>query len=677
MRSLLSWINKNAFVFWLLVLTVLAYGLFSRKMGFYADEWYIIWFLKTFGAGQFNQFFAQDRPFLAISYTLFTSLLGSDPFTWQIFGVLTHFLSALAFWFMLAQAWPENKPLQRWATALFLIFPGFSEQWMSVMYSQVFLLLAGYLVTIGLTIYVFRNPKRWLLITLPSLLWMSYALFSVEYFLGLEVFRLLLVLKEAQMGALTTSERLKRAAQAWLPFAFATLAFLIWRVFFWKSYMYEIQPLDTLFASGGVAGFAIGILRMLADTLLFVWGIPLKLVELPTISPVTWRIWAMLPLVGVVTWFFRRALQGWNSEGSPGKENQQQLQIMLIGFLMVLGSLVPFKAAGLPISIAPPYDRFMIIFGLGSALFITGLVFLLFKRSFAPTILGLLICLSVATQVSYAYNYQRLTTQQRDFLWQLTWRAPNLAPGTMLLTDNLPFGFYFSDMSLSGALNLIYTAPTLDRQMSYMILYSSAHLGSELKKLELDEPVTIAERSFQMVGNTSKSVGFYYSPDACLVVLEPALFPSTIHPHDRNQVDLMYIARISHPELIQTEFNPITPPEIYFGSEPAHGWCYYFQKADLERQRGNWGETIRLLEAAQAEGYQPNNHMEWFPFVIAYTNLGEWQKAEQIVSNLFQGQPDQRVLQCNVWSQLTELSSANLIKDENYLAIQRLLECGK
>ena len=39
---------------------------------------------------------------------------------------------------------------------------------------------------------------------------------------------------------------------------------------------------------------------------------------------------------------------------------------------------------------------------------------------------------------------------------------------------------------------------------------------------------------------------------------------------------------------------PDIPPREIFGSEPAHGWCYYFQKASLARQLKDWSKLRKL-----------------------------------------------------------------------------------
>jgi len=71
-----------------------------------------------------------------------------------------------------------------------------------------------------------------------------------------------------------------------------------------------------------------------------------------------------------------------------------------------------------------------------------------------------------------------------------------------------------------------------------------------------------------------------------------------------------------------------------FGPEPARGWCYYFEKADLARQRRDWQEVVSLGEQALSENLRPRDVSEWMPFLEGYSNLGLVQQAEQISSRI-------------------------------------------
>jgi hypothetical protein len=60
-----------------------------------------------------------------------------------------------------------------------------------------------------------------------------------------------------------------------------------------------------------------------------------------------------------------------------------------------------------------------------------------------------------------------------------------------------------------------------------------------------------------------------------------------------------------------------------FGPEPRRNWCYYYQKASLARQRGDWVEIILLGEETSDKGLAPLDPIEWMPFLQAYAITGD------------------------------------------------------
>lgn len=56
-------------------------------------------------------------------------------------------------------------------------------------------------------------------------------------------------------------------------------------------------------------------------------------------------------------------------------------------------------------------------------------------------------------------------------------------------------------------------------------------------------------------------------------------------------------------------------------------WCYYFEKADLARQYGQWEKITLLWQDAEASGYLPPNGVEYLPFIEGYARQGDWEQA--------------------------------------------------
>ena len=111
----------------LLLISILAYGILLPTLGFYWDDMPKLWFLHRFGPSGFHQVYEIDRPFLAWTYRATTLIIGESALSWQLFGLISHWMSAAAFWWMLRTVWPMRVQEAFWGAALFLVYPGFSR----------------------------------------------------------------------------------------------------------------------------------------------------------------------------------------------------------------------------------------------------------------------------------------------------------------------------------------------------------------------------------------------------------------------------------------------------------------------------------------------------------------------------------------------------------------------
>jgi hypothetical protein len=109
------------------------------------------------------------------------------------------------------------------------------------------------------------------------------------------------------------------------------------------------------------------------------------------------------------------------------------------------------------------------------------------------------------------------------------------------------------------------------------------------------------------------------SADACVHVMDgrwPALslYEDTL---------IASIAGESKTKNIEPADSAPVLPEHLFGAEPAHGWCYYYERADLARQLGDWAEVTRLGAEAAQKGLAASDPIEWIPFLQAHVLLGD------------------------------------------------------
>ena len=109
-----------------------------------------------------------------------------------------------------------------------------------------------------------------------------------------------------------------------------------------------------------------------------------------------------------------------------------------------------------------------------------------------------------------------------------------------------------------------------------------------------DLPVKYDYLAGQFEGNTSQVVVFYYAPPACLRLLDPE-----IDPYQHACFPMIACYAKPHDYLLP---EPILEPDRlheclkFMHPEPSHGWCYYFERADLARQMGDWEKVAELGE---------------------------------------------------------------------------------
>jgi hypothetical protein len=63
-------------------------------------------------------------------------------------------------------------------------------------------------------------------------------------------------------------------------------------------------------------------------------------------------------------------------------------------------------------------------------------------------------------------------------------------------------------------------------------------------------------------------------------------------------------------------------------------WCYFFQKADLARQFGEYKMIAALGDEAINGGFRPREASEWLPFLEGYSWVGQWDRVNQVLKEI-------------------------------------------
>ena len=129
-QTIQKWLKNETLIAILLILltTAITYGVSIPKLGYYFDDWYLLWSGHVRGAESIVSLFSTDRPFMGVVYSYVYRLLGDTALNWHLYALLWRFLGGLAFFWILRLLWPNQKYITTLMAVLFVIYPGFLSQ---------------------------------------------------------------------------------------------------------------------------------------------------------------------------------------------------------------------------------------------------------------------------------------------------------------------------------------------------------------------------------------------------------------------------------------------------------------------------------------------------------------------------------------------------------------------
>ncbi|MCK5315182.1 MAG: hypothetical protein KAJ53_08670, partial [Anaerolineales bacterium] len=510
----------------LFALCLVSFGVLIPWLGFYWDDWPSIWYLHFLGPAGFVDVFAIDRPLLGRLFWLTTSVLGESMLAWQLFGFTARWLSSLALWWTLRSVWPKHTREVTWVVILFAIYPGFSQQFISVTYSHVFLIQAAFFVSLGTMIWAIRKPRWYWLLTICSIILAAYAMFSLEYYFGLELLRPVLLWIVLGEQVKDRRKRLSRSFVYWIPYLLIMLVFLIWRIFIQETPRGEVQIFTKLQANpiAGLIDLFQEVGTDMVQASVIAWGQTLDFLNLKNFGllPTLLYVFVVMAVAAVAIFYLYNYLKD-DSQKSPETAHRSNWawQAILIGIYALFIGGWPFWSTNLPIELRFPWDRFTIPLMFGASLLLVGFIELVFKSHLLKVvILGVLVALAVGLHYQNANLYRREWNSQKAFFWQLSWRAPKIQPGTMILSSELPF-IHFSDNSLTAPLNWTYVPDEVQTPMPYLLYAIESRLGNELQDFSMNQQVDEPYRATYFTGSTSQALVLYHAPPGCVKILDP------------------------------------------------------------------------------------------------------------------------------------------------------------
>jgi hypothetical protein len=655
-----------------------SYGILINRLGYYWDDFPLTYIKNVFGSDGLVRYFSTNRPYWGILYQI-TYRIFNQPWQWQLNALLWRWLSAVILWLLLREIWPKPKYIATLVSILFLVYPGFKQQHISVIYSNLFIILDCFILSLYFNIKAVRlsgglKPNK------KSLFWHAIALIlslfnllALEYFFALDLLRPFLVWYAIKDEKYNRAKRIKITLVNWLPYLALWGLVTIWRVFFFsfQTHNYQMGMFQSLEVSplNAISKLIKDIGTSLWVVIVSAWA---QVFRSPNISELGLRttivtVFIILLMIGLTFWYFMQNRKNPSEKGG-------HWSIIFVGLLACILGGIPNWLTGLLPSVSFPNDRLTLPFILGVSLIIAGLISIVPIRLWMKfVIISVLIGLAVGTQFQVVNQFRRDWETQRRFFWQLAWRIPGLDHGTTLMVNDLPVTNY-SDNSLTAPLNWFWAADNKSSEMAYLLLYPSQRLGKSLTSLNPETPIDVDYLATKFNGSTSKVVSVIYDPPACLRVLDKALDSD----NRMLPLEMQAAAALSSREWIHSEGKPadaILPKDLY-GQEPAHKWCYYFELADLARQNGKWIEVSSLGDVAYNINDYPNDPSEHFPFIEGYAHTGNWVRAYELTEQSLGITPLMNPLLCRLWQRIDGSTPISQEKESAIASINSLLKCS-
>jgi len=650
MKQTLQKIFRNeTFIAILLILltTVITHGISIPKLGYYHDDWYVLWSGQARGAESMIPLFSTDRPFMGVVYFFVYRLLGDTIINWHLYALMWRFIGGLAFFWILRLIWPNHKYMTTLMTVLFIVYPGFLSQPNANTKQNHLYGFGTALLSIAFMLQAMKtNIRAWkIACSLLSVILTANYLFIYEYMIGFEGTRLILLgYTLFQDGFKDLRSLVREISKRIWPYLAVTAGFLYWRIFIFEGSRNATDA--SQLAGDYISNFRYMSIRLILetvkdflDTSIFAWFV--KPYELFSAAPYSNLADAVLIggiVIGLVLLYSFLFKKWWGADYNEAETPRLMKDFIWIGAFVIVCAISPVILFGRQVELGDAYKSYGLHPIAGVVLFISGMMLML-QPNFRRLILIALIGISVSTQILNADYWEQFWDYQREMWWQLTWRAPDIKDDTLVMTYSSQGFNPEQDYEIWGPLNLIYNPSPAKAPAIQAEVLNSDTAYSILKKDVRNNRV----RDIRLHRDFNNVLLISISPlSSCLHVVDGSL---PVYSESETLL-LQQVGEYSHIDRIIPSGTSPVPPSSIFGSEPSRGWCYYYQKASLARQKGDWEEIGRLYDQVVELGLETDDKSEMFPFFEGLVNLGRYEDASSLYDSQIKGNAKMRLPLC-------------------------------
>lgn len=629
---------------------------------YFRDDWYYMMDGASAGSSVFHAMFSIDRPARGYVFAALFDLFGTNPLPYHLTSYLWRLLGGLGAFWLFSILWPQRRWQAVLMASLFSVYPGYLWWVSGVEYQPMVLSLSLQTISIALTLQALRSKRRTVQagLVFGAILSGWAALFLVEYAVGMEVFRLLCVMALVNQNH-TPGNLFKRAVRilrVWIVNLIIPIGFLVWRLLIFQNIRSDTDvraQLLVLWHSPVTTGI-LWLLRLIQSAItitLRAWLTPFSNTFLGMRYPDIGLGTALALTAAICLLVALRWMKNGDSaapSGASEKPHAWAFEAIGIGFLGIVFGLLPVIMANRTVDFER-FSHYALPASLAVVVMIVGLIDLISWRKAQMALAATLVFLSVAT--GYATSIQAVHEENiiRQFWHQVAWRAPGIRPGTTLLIYYPSLNNMDVTDTMWGAANLIYYPKTHSEVPVFYTLGADAVTRYVMRDVLLQSEGKAARYRTHDMRISYQDILVISQPSeaACVHVLDGN------RPQVSSQDDakILVVAPYSRTDAIFPSAITVVPI-VPFGPEPTKTWCYYYQKADLAMQVGDWQSAHDFSQQAVDMGYRPQDAVEWLPLIQASAIMGE-EPGLQTAAEQIKGDAFARLQACNALKQLEVL----------------------
>ena len=647
-----SWIVEILF---LIIISGLVYLPNIGQLTYYRDDWTYAYDAHIGGADIYKIKFIIDRPVRGYFFALYHTIFGAQPFPYHIGAYIWRLVGAFGALWLFNILWHRQRFANFCMALLFLIYPGFLWWPAGIEYQPMIASAGLQILSIVFTLLAIQSAHTQKRVFLWGVSLFSgwVALLLVDYAIGMEVFRILCVFLHVSQSnpGLSVSKKIGIASRVSIIPLAVPLLFVFWKVFIFHG---ERKTTDIAYQLSFVVNAPLETILLWGK---YLWISTLSSVILPWWTPLQRYLSSFDQRYAIYAYLFAAANMLWlwicyyvisrtDKVNGPNMSSNRgwHAEAIIVGFFGMIFGLLPIVIANRYFAFNA-FSHYGLPASLAAVVFVVGLC-RVFTSNFANiVVISLLVGLSTFTHHALVTNVIKEEKTIQEFWWQVYWRAPSLKEGTLLVV-NYPALNYGGDVGMvMGPANFMY--------------FPSQVMGGRLVDYALGAVELSDENIQNIIEGTMKKSSQYRSHKAflnfknVLVLTQPSI-DSCVHVIDNRWSEsssldtdqIISILPYSDTGRIDLENSVPAPLEFIFGSEISYSWCYYYERADLARQQGDWQTVATIGSEAIEAGYVPKDLVEWLPFIEAYAVIGDATKVEQVASYLIED-PYYRKLACD------------------------------